>query len=122
MSLLLTPTRVTVHAWANLFALTDTGLLRKDWNCVRARRAGGPIASLWVFSELITDLVVCPIEELEAPWEREWWRSWMAEQMRRIEALQATNPEQGFQAVSTTSQRNAHFRWVYDKVSLCLEA
>uniref|UniRef100_A0A158RDH8 Polypeptide N-acetylgalactosaminyltransferase n=1 Tax=Hydatigena taeniaeformis TaxID=6205 RepID=A0A158RDH8_HYDTA len=116
MSLLVTSSQVTVHMWENLFALTDTGLLRKDWNCVRLRRSGGPIVSLWVFTELITDLELCPPEELEAPLEREWWRDWIAEQMKRIEHLQAKDPEQGFQAVTTTSQRNAHFRWILDKV------
>eukprot|EP00108_Taenia_solium_P004930 TsM_000408800 transcript=TsM_000408800 gene=TsM_000408800 len=116
ISLLVTSSQVTVHMWANLFALTETGLLRKDWNCVRLRRSGGPIASLWVFTELIADLEICPPEELEAPWEREWWRDWVAEQMQRIEHLQTEHPEQGFQAVATTSQRNAHFRWVLDKV------
>uniref|UniRef100_A0A5K3ESE1 Polypeptide N-acetylgalactosaminyltransferase n=1 Tax=Mesocestoides corti TaxID=53468 RepID=A0A5K3ESE1_MESCO len=116
MSLLLTPSRVTVHSWATLFALTDTGLLRKDWNCVRLRRAGGPLNSVWVFTPHIVDLEICPLEELEEPKQREWWRAWVADQMKRIEQRQISHPEQGFQAVQTTNQRGAHFRWLYDKI------
>nr|CUU99377.1 hypothetical transcript [Hymenolepis microstoma] len=115
-SLLLTPTRVTQHGWANLFAITDTGLLRKDWVCVRSRRVGGPLSSLWVFSDYTTDLIVCPTSELENPDEREWWRSWIQEQMTSIANLQAKEPDMGYQAVSTTNQREAEFRWVYDKI------
>ncbi|KAM7536448.1 hypothetical protein Aperf_G00000083261 [Anoplocephala perfoliata] len=114
-SLLLTESRVIEHSWATLFAVTDTGLLRKDWVCVRSRRLGGPLASLWVFTDFTTDLELCPIAELETPEEREWWRNWISNQMKNIARLQARHPDKGFQAVSTTNQRDAEFRWVYDK-------
>lgn len=55
--------------------------------------------------------------ELETPEEREWWRNWIGHQMENIARLQAKHPDKGFQAVSTTSQREAEFRWVFDKVS-----
>lgn len=84
---------------------------------MRSKRVGGPLSSLWVFADYTTDLELCPISELEIPEEREWWRDWIRKQMNFISNLQAKEPEKGYQAMRTTNQREAEFRWVYDKAS-----
>lgn len=109
-ALLHIPGPISSSRWANMFALTRTGLLRKDWICVRLRR----IHPYWVFSNHMVDLFECP-NDYEEPEERQWWLEWQKDQSRRIKAAQLVSPLSGAQAVRTTAHRNAHFRWAYDE-------
>ncbi len=87
-----------------IFGYTDTGLLRKEWHCLKVAR----VRHYFVWSPWKVRMVRCDREEYERPKkELDWWRRWVAEQRTYFKA----NGK-----VKVTHRPGANIRWYYDKV------